>query len=104
MRAVVVEEFSQPLVVSEVEELPLGPREVRLETGASGVCHSDLSAARGQYPIRLPFVLGHEGTGRVREVGSDVTGLRPGDRVIGAFIQSCGGCWQSLNGRSHCCE
>ena len=104
MRAVVVEEYSQPLVVSEVEELPLGPREVRLETGASGVCHSDLSAARGQYPIRLPFVLGHEGTGRVREVGRDVTGLRPGDRVICAFIQACGGCWQCLNGRSHCCE
>jgi S-(hydroxymethyl)glutathione dehydrogenase / alcohol dehydrogenase len=104
VRAVVLEEFDSPLAVKEVEPLPLGPRDVRVEVGASGVCHSDLSAVRGQYPFELPIVIGHEGAGRVQEVGSDVTLVRPGDTVIASFVAACGRCWQCVRDRSHLCE
>ena len=101
MKAVIVEAYGEPLVVSEVEELPLGAHELRLHTGASGVCHSDLSIAKGEYPAPVPLVLGHEGVGTVVEVGEAVTGARPGDRVIGTFVPACGTCWQCQAGRSH---
>ena len=104
MKAVIVEAYGEPLVVSEVEELPLGAHELRLHTGASGVCHSDLSIAKGEYPAPVPLVLGHEGVGTVVEVGEAVTGARPGDRVIGTFVPACGTCWQCQAGRSHCCD
>lgn len=104
MRAVIMEQYDAPLVVDDVAPLPLLPMDVRVRTGASGVCHSDLSATRGQYPFVLPIVLGHEGAGMVEEVGSAVTSLRPGDRVIASFVSFCGRCYQCLNGRGHICE
>lgn len=104
MRAVILEEYHRPLVVDEVEPVALGPHDVRVRTGASGVCHSDLSALRGQYPFVPPIVLGHEGAGTVTEVGSAVDGLRPGDRVIASFVAYCGQCYQCMRGRGQICE
>jgi S-(hydroxymethyl)glutathione dehydrogenase/alcohol dehydrogenase len=100
----VLERFNEPLVVRDVEPLPPGPDDVLVDIGASGVCHSDLHAYHGQYPLTLPFVIGHEGAGVVVEVGSAVTQLRPGDKVIGAFVRACGECWQCVRDRSHLCE
>lgn len=104
MRAVILEEYHQPLVVDEVEPIALGPHDVRVRTGASGVCHSDLSATRGQYPFVPPIVLGHEGAGTVAEVGPAVSGLKKGDRVVASFVAYCGQCYQCLRGRGHVCE
>lgn len=104
MRAVILEEYHRPLVVDDVEPVALGPRDVRVRTGASGVCHSDLSALRGQYPFVPPIVLGHEGAGTVTEVGAAVDGLRPGDRVIASFVAYCGQCYQCMRGRGQICE
>jgi S-(hydroxymethyl)glutathione dehydrogenase/alcohol dehydrogenase len=104
MRAVILEEFNEPLVVSEVEPVALTADDVRVETGASGVCHSDLSYVRGLHPLVVPVVLGHEGAGRVLEVGSEASGLRPGDRVITAWASFCGQCFQCVRGRGHLCE
>jgi S-(hydroxymethyl)glutathione dehydrogenase / alcohol dehydrogenase len=104
MRAAVLERFNEPLVICEVEPLPLGPDDVLVDIGASGVCHSDLHAYHGQYPLALPFVVGHEGAGVVVEVGNAVTRVRPGDKVIGAFVRACGECWQCVRDRSHLCE
>jgi S-(hydroxymethyl)glutathione dehydrogenase/alcohol dehydrogenase len=104
MRAAVVEEFGQPLVVREVEPLELGSEDVRVEVRATSVCHSDLSALRGQYPLPLPMVIGHEGAGVVTEVGADVSTFRPGDKVIGSFVAACGTCWQCVRDRSNLCE
>lgn len=104
MRAVILEEYDKPLVVSEVEPVALGPHDVRVRVGASGVCHSDLSAQRGQYPFVLPIVLGHEGAGTVEEVGTDVTAFAKGDRIIASWVSSCGACFQCLRGRAHLCE
>jgi S-(hydroxymethyl)glutathione dehydrogenase/alcohol dehydrogenase len=72
--------------------------------GASGVCHSDLSATNGTLPLPPPTILGHEGAGTVDWVGSEVTGVKKGDRVLATFIPSCGDCWYCLHDRSNLCE
>jgi S-(hydroxymethyl)glutathione dehydrogenase/alcohol dehydrogenase len=104
MKAVILEQYNKPLVVDDVEILPLASHDVLVEIGASGVCHSDLSASRGQYPFTLPIVLGHEGAGIVTDVGSDVSTLKRGDRVIASWVSFCGRCYQCVRGRGHLCE
>src|SRR5258708_1922223 len=103
MRAAVLTELNQPLSVEEVRPLPPGPRDVIVDIGASGVCHSDLSVARGVLPVPPPVVLGHEGVGRVVEVGSDVSRIKVGDRVVGSFIAVCGECYWCARGESYLC-
>jgi S-(hydroxymethyl)glutathione dehydrogenase / alcohol dehydrogenase len=99
-----MEAVNQPLVISDVQPLALNPNDVRVETGASGVCHSDVSYLRGRRPLVTPIVLGHEGAGRVIEVGSAVVGFRRGDRVVASWASFCGHCYQCLHGRGHLCE
>src|SRR5262245_52323994 len=83
MRAAVVRKFGQPLVIEERPIPTPGRGQVLVKIVASGVCHTDLHAADGDWPIKpaLPFVPGHEGVGFVAEVGADVTNLKVGDRV-----------------------
>ncbi len=105
MRAAVLTEIGRPLSVEEVSTLPLGARDVRLRVDASGVCHSDLTIANGGLPMtQLPLVLGHEGAGTVLEVGSEVTRVAPGDRVICSIFPACGQCWHCIRDESHLCE
>jgi S-(hydroxymethyl)glutathione dehydrogenase/alcohol dehydrogenase len=105
MRAALFVGTEEPLSIEDVESLPPGPRDVVVRVGASGVCHSDLSVANGSaFPVAPPCVLGHEGAGRVEEVGSEVTRVAPGDRVIAAFNPACGNCWFCLRDQSHLCE
>src|SRR5215210_4232662 len=80
MKAVVVEQFKQRLKVKEVAEPKLrGPFDAIVRIHASGVCHTDLHAADGDWPVKpaLPFIPGHEGVGIVEEVGSFVTNVKP---------------------------
>lgn len=77
-----------------IEEITLEePRsdEVLVRIVASGICHSDLAAINGDLPISRPVILGHEGSGIVERVGSDVASVRPGDPVVLSFA-SCGAC------------
>jgi S-(hydroxymethyl)glutathione dehydrogenase/alcohol dehydrogenase len=103
MRAAVFTEANQPLSVEEVSVIDPGPGEVLVRVTASGVCHSDLSVINGTVPGGTQ-VLGHEGTGIVEALGSDVTGLAVGDRVIGSFVPACGTCWYCLRGQSYVCD
>src|SRR5690349_7266279 len=73
IRAAVLWDQGQPLSVEAAELDAPGPGEVLVEIKAAGVCHSDLHPARGDWPIRTPLVLGHEGAGIVRDVGPSVT-------------------------------
>ena len=73
MRAAVYVEQDQPLIIEEMTPLDPGPGDVVVEIGASGVCHSDLSATNGTLPLPPPTILGHEGVGTVDWVGSEVT-------------------------------
>src|ERR1700733_2204575 len=83
MKAAVVEKFGQPLVVKQVPIPTPGTGQVLVEVFATGVCHTDLHAADGDWPIKPspPFIPGHEGAGIVAALGPGVTHLKEGDRV-----------------------
>jgi S-(hydroxymethyl)glutathione dehydrogenase/alcohol dehydrogenase len=97
-------ETGKPLVIEEVEPSAPGSRDVVVELGASGVCHSDLSLKNGYVGILPGTILGHEGAGTVREVGAEVTKVKPGDRIVASFIPACGHCWFCLHDQSHLCD
>ena len=93
----------EPFRIAEVELDDLRPDEVLVDIVAVGVCHTDLSAAAGVIPYPLPGVLGHEGAGRIRAVGSAVSRVRPGDAVLLTFT-SCGVCAMCRGGHPALCE
>ncbi|SHK96254.1 S-(hydroxymethyl)glutathione dehydrogenase / alcohol dehydrogenase [Pseudonocardia thermophila] len=103
MRAAILAGYGEPLRVTELDiDKPLDD-EVLVEVRASGVCHSDLTAARGGQQPGLPVVLGHEVAGEVLEVGRGVTGVRPGDRVVVTGTMFCGSCRWCVGGHpQHC--
>jgi len=106
MQAAVVEKFGEPLVVREVPVPIPGSGQVLVEIFASGVCHTDLHAADGDWPVKptLPFTPGHEGAGTVVELGPGVTHLKLGDRVGLAWLHSaCGHCNFCLSGWETLC-
>ena len=90
-QAAVVREPGGAFVLEEVELGTPRPDEVMVELEASGMCHADLSARAGHIPFPLPAVLGHEGVGRIVEVGSAVDDVAVGDRVVISFAW-CGHC------------
>jgi alcohol dehydrogenase, propanol-preferring len=107
MKAAVVEKFSAPLSIRDVPVPEPGRGEVLLELVASGVCHTDLHAADGDWPIKptLPFIPGHEGTGVVVALGQGVTRLKEGDRVGLAWLYSADGdCEFCLSGWETLCR
>jgi alcohol dehydrogenase, propanol-preferring len=106
MQAAVVEKFGQPLVVREIPVPEPGPGQALVEIVASGVCHTDLHAADGDWPVKptLPFTPGHEGAGIVVALGRGVTHLKEGDRVGIAWLHSaCGHCDFCLSGWETLC-
>ncbi|MDZ5605838.1 alcohol dehydrogenase AdhP [Bacillus pseudomycoides] len=106
MKAAVVNEFKAKLEVKEVPKPKAGLGEVLVHIEACGVCHTDLHAAHGDWPVRpkLPLIPGHEGVGVVEEVGEGVTHLKVGDRVGVPWLYSaCGHCEYCLSGRETLC-
>ena len=106
MRAAVVEKFREPLVMRELPVPTPGPGQALVEIMASGVCHTDLHAADGDWPVKpnLPFTPGHEGAGIAVALGSGVTHLKEGDRVGIAWLHSaCGHCDFCLSGWETLC-
>src|SRR5258706_1374355 len=104
MGAAVFAGVEEPLSVEKLTPIDPGPYDAVVRVGASGVCRSDLSLAHGHLPIPPPVILGHEGAGTVEAVGSAVTRVRPGDRVIAAFVPACGRCFFCVRDKSHLCE
>jgi S-(hydroxymethyl)glutathione dehydrogenase/alcohol dehydrogenase len=103
MKAAVLRAYNTPLVIEDLDLADPGPREVRIQTKASGVCHSDLHVIEGSLPAPPPTVLGHEPAGVVLEVGADVTHVAPGDHVIGCLSAFCGNCDFCLAGQPNLC-
>jgi len=107
MQAAVVRAFGAPLAI---EELPIptpGRGQVLVRVVASGVCHTDVHAAGGDWPVKptLPFVPGHEGAGYVVALGAGVTDLKAGDRVGVPWLHTaCGRCDYCLSGWETLCE
>ena len=100
MNVAMVEQFGKPLVLGK-RDIPVpGVRQILVKTEACGVCHTDLHAARGDWPAKpsLPFIPGHEGIGRVVALGAGVTAVREGDRVGVPWLYSaCGHCEYCLS-------
>lgn len=103
MKAAVLYETNQPLVIEEIATKKPAAREVLLNTAFAGLCHSDLHFIEGLYPHPLPVVLGHESAGIVDAVGSEVTYVKPGDHVITCLSVFCGTCEQCTSGRPVIC-
>src|SRR6476469_9858784 len=103
MKAAVLHEVNQPLVIEDVSVPNPGPREVLIRTRVAGLCHSDLHFMEGLYPHPLPAVLGHESAGVVEKVGADVTYVKPGDHVVTCLSVFCGTCDNCTTGRTVLC-
>jgi propanol-preferring alcohol dehydrogenase len=107
MKAAVVHEFGKPLAIEEVEVPRPGAGEVLVKIQACGVCHTDLHAAEGDWPVKPkpPFIPGHEGVGHVVAVGAGVRHIKEGDRVgIPWLHTACGHCEHCLAGWETLCE
>jgi propanol-preferring alcohol dehydrogenase len=107
MKAAVVNQFHQQLEIKEVEVPEIGHGEILVKIKACGVCHTDLHAAHGDWPVKpkLPLIPGHEGVGVVEKVGEGVTSIKVGDRVgIPWLYSACGECEYCLTGWETLCE
>ncbi|MBJ3776173.1 alcohol dehydrogenase AdhP [Acuticoccus mangrovi] len=105
MKAAVVHAFGEPLVIEDMPVPEVGRGQILMKVAASGVCHTDLHAASGDWPVKPtpPFVPGHEGVGYVAAVGADVTAVKEGDRIGVPWLHTaCGHCehcrtgWETL--------
>jgi S-(hydroxymethyl)glutathione dehydrogenase/alcohol dehydrogenase len=104
INAAILWEQGKPLTVEPIEIGSPGAGEVLVEMRAAGVCHSDLHPARGDWPMKTPVVLGHEGAGIVRAVGHNVTRVREGDHIVLCWAPACGDCPSCRDGRSVLCD
>ncbi|MFL5950370.1 MAG: zinc-dependent alcohol dehydrogenase [Gaiellaceae bacterium] len=107
MRAVVVREFDAAPRIEEVAKPQAGPDEVVVKIEASGLCHTDIHAAHGDWPVKpkLPFTPGHEGVGIVESIGARVADVTVGDRVAIPWLgYSCGTCDYCISGWETLCE
>ena len=104
MRAAVMTQRGESLVVEDLHLDPPRAGEVLVRLVATGVCHSDLNGLRGPRALPTPMVLGHEGAGIVEEVGDGVTAAAVGDHVLLSAIGRCGRCAACVDGRPWLCS
>ena len=107
MKAAVLHEFGQPLEIEEVDIPTAGAGQIVVKMQASGVCHTDLHAIEGDWPVKPspPFIPGHEGVGLITAVGDNVHHVKEGDRVgIPWLYSACGHCTHCLGGWETLCE
>ena len=106
-RAAVVHDFHTPLTVDQVSAVALAAGQVRVRVEACGLCHTDIHAAHGDWPVKPspPFVPGHEGVGIVVELGPGATEVAVGDRVAMPWLgYACGICDYCVSGRETLCH
>jgi NAD+-dependent secondary alcohol dehydrogenase Adh1 len=109
MKAVRVHAYGKPPNIDDIPEPSIsGPLDILVEVGAAGLCRTDLHVIEGQWAeksgVKLPYVLGHENAGWVREIGSAVTNVAPGDPVILHPLVTCGLCRPCRSGVDQHCE
>ena len=107
MKAAVVRAFGAPLDICEVVRPEVAPGKILVKIAASGVCHTDLHAAEGDWPVKPqpPFIPGHEGVGTVAAVGAGVTSVKEGDRVGVPWLHTaCGHCRHCVGGWETLCH
>jgi len=107
MKAAVVRAFGKPLVIEDVPLPVPGRGEILVKVKACGVCHTDLHAASGDWPVKPvpPFIPGHEAAGVVAALGPDVTDFKLGDAVGVAWLHdACMRCEYCETGWETLCE
>jgi succinate semialdehyde reductase (NADPH) len=104
MKAVVLSAIGGPLTVEEIPKPQPRAGEVLLKVAACGVCHTDLHVIKGEVSFPLPCVLGHEISGEIEEVATDVKQIQPGQAAVCSFIMPCGTCHYCVRGRDDLCE
>ena len=107
MKAAVVHDFHSPLRIEEVDKPTPGPDQIVVKIETSGLCHTDIHAARGDWPVKpiLPLIPGHEGIGIVEMLGPGVTRVKEGDRVAIPWLgYACGHCRYCVSGWETLCE
>ena len=107
MKAAIVKEFGGPLLIEEVKIPKVGKGQILVKIEACGVCHTDLHAVNGDWPIKpkLPLIPGHEGVGYVVEVGEGVNHIKEGDAVGIPWLDSaCGHCEHCMSGWETLCQ
>src|SRR5512141_1845742 len=93
MKVAIIREFGKPLSIEQAPVPAPGEGQILVKIAASGVCHTDIHAADGDWPVKpkLPLIPGHEGVGHVAALGKGVTSVKEGDRVgIPWLHSSCG--------------
>jgi alcohol dehydrogenase, propanol-preferring len=106
-RAAIVHAFGSQLVVEQTPMRALAVGQVRVKVQACGLCHTDIHAANGDWPIKPspPFIPGHEGVGIVTQCGSGVSEVAVGDRVAMPWLgYACGSCDYCVSGWETLCE
>ena len=104
VKAAVCHKFGAPLAIEEVRLAAPRMGQVEVTVDAVAICHSDISYADGAWGGSLPAVYGHEASGRISRIGSNVVGLSEGDPVIVTLIRSCGNCVNCASGNPTICE
>ncbi|MDX6236115.1 MAG: alcohol dehydrogenase, propanol-preferring [Kribbellaceae bacterium] len=107
MKAAIVRDFTKPLSLEDVPKPEPGPGEVLVKVETAGLCHTDIHAAHGDWPVKPnpPFIPGHEGVGIVEQVGPGVTTPQVGDRVAMPWLgEACGVCDYCIDGWETLCE
>ena len=94
---------SKPLALRQINLDPPGNGELLIRIDAAGLCHSDLSVVNGDRQRPMPMAIGHEATGIVEGLGEGCKGFAIGDRVVLAFLPSCGHCPRCLAGEAWLC-
>lgn len=104
MRAAVCSGVGTGLSIEELQDPHPRAGEVLVQVTTCGVCHTDLHVMKGEVVFPLPGVLGHEISGTVVEVGTQVSGIDVGQRVVSSFIMPCGHCRRCVRGEEDLCE
>jgi len=106
MKAAVNHQFKGQLEIQDVDIPEISPKDILVKIHACGVCHTDLHACHGDWPVKpkMPLVPGHEGVGEIVKLGEQVTHLKIGDRVgIPWLYSACGHCDYCLTGDENLC-
>jgi threonine dehydrogenase-like Zn-dependent dehydrogenase len=104
MKAAIFKELGKPLVIEEVPKPQVKENEILMQVKATAICIADIYSIKGERPLQLPHIMGHEAAGIVAEVGSGVRNFKPGDRILGNAIVTCEQCYYCKKDLEQLCE
>ena len=104
MKAAIFKELGTPLVMGEVPKPEVGANEILMKVKAAAICIADIYSIKGERPLQLPHIMGHEAAGVIVEVGSNVADIQPGERVTFDSTVYCGTCFYCRRGDINLCD